>query len=159
MMIRLAILSECGTYRYQLFRQWAHTELMPVMWLMLNPSTADANIDDPTIRRCMEFSKRWGYGSMLVGNLFAFRATNPKTLFTVGDARGPKNEYHLDSMAQRSAKIVCAWGNGGFYPRPALPFCPGGHWHIGKTNSGQPKHPLARGKSFIPYTQPLEVYR
>jgi hypothetical protein len=158
-MIKDAQISDCGKYRYRLFRQWEQSERMPVMWIMLNPSTADASIDDPTIRRCVEFSKRWGYGAMFVGNLFAYRATNPKELFTVDDARGPENAYHLDLMAQRAAKIIVAWGNGGFYPRPPIPFCPGGVWHLGLTNSQEPKHPLARGKSFIPYEQPLEVFR
>ncbi len=161
-MIKDAHISVCGKYRYRLFRQWdTQTARMPVMWIMLNPSTADANVDDPTIRRCIEFSKRWGFGSMFVGNLFGYRATNPKELRTQGFALsvGPDNSWHLDSMAQQSAKIIVAWGNGGFYPRPDVPFCPGGRWHLGKTNSGEPKHPLARGKSFIPYDMSLAEFK
>ncbi len=158
-MIKDAQISDCGKYRYRLFRKWdMETERMPVMWLMLNPSTADASIDDPTIRRCIKFSQTWGYGAMFVGNLFAYRATNPKELYAVGDAVGPENRYHLELMANQSAKIIVAWGNGGLYPRPPLPFCPGGAWHLGLTNSREPKHPLARGKAFIPYTQPLAAF-
>jgi hypothetical protein len=56
-----AVISECGRYRYRLYREWAQSERMPIMWVMLNPSTADASIDDPTIRRCIAFSKAWGY--------------------------------------------------------------------------------------------------
>lgn len=143
--IRDAQLSDCGRYRYRLYRCWdSRSELMPVMWLMLNPSTADAAIDDPTIRRCMAFSKAWGYGSMLVGNLYAYRSTDPAALYAIDyeTAVGPENSYHLDLMAQRSAKIVCAWGAHGEKRRHGPPSCPGGWWHLGRTKSGQPKHPL-----------------
>lgn len=164
MMIRLAILSECGKYRYRLFRQWANSEQMPVMWLMLNPSTADANIDDATIRRCMEFSKRWGYGSMFVGNIYAWRSTDPRGLGLSDDPEGPENRGHLQAMASSSDKVIAAWGNhgaaaGNEYLDLILPRTHGGYWHLGKTNRGQPKHPLARGKSFIPYETQLQEYR
>jgi hypothetical protein len=160
-MIRDAQISDCGKYRYRLFRQWALLDRMPIMWLMLNPSTADANLDDPTIRRCIEFSKRWGYGAMYVGNLYAYRSTDPKALLAIDyeTARGPENQYHLDLMAQRCAKIICAWGNHGERRRVGPPTCHGGWWHLGTTNSGQPKHPLARGKSFTPYDQPLAEWK
>lgn len=117
---------------------------MPIMWLMLNPSTADASIDDPTIRRCIAFSKAWGYGSMLVGNLYAYRATDPGVVMSLDYemAVGPENHYYLDLMAQRSAKIVCAWGSHGAGRRDGPPFCPGGWWHLGKTKGGEPRHPL-----------------
>lgn len=161
-MIRRALISDCGKYRYRLYREWdSSNDRLPVMWVMLNPSTADHTKDDATIRRCIEFSKRWGYGSMWVGNLFGYRATNPKELYTQGFVLsvGPDNAHELDQMAQRSSKIIVAWGNGGFYPRPDVPFCPGGRWHLGKTNNGEPKHPLARGKSFTPYDQPLTEWK
>ncbi len=144
-MIRDAKISCCGTYRYSLFRSWGQsTKRMPLMWLMLNPSTADAMIDDRTISRCIEFSKAWGYESLLVGNLYAYRSTDPDALLALDyhTAVGPENDYHLDLMAQQSEKIVLAWGNPGAKRRKGPPFCPGGWWHLGLTKTGQPKHPL-----------------
>lgn len=144
-MIRDAQISDCGRYRYRLFRCWDPGSVrMPLLWLMLNPSTADASIDDPTIKRCIGFSQGWGYGSLLVGNLYAFRSTDPDALLSLDyeTAVGPENDYHLDLMAQRAEKIVCAWGNPGIKRRKGPPLCPGGWWHLGLTKSRQPKHPL-----------------
>jgi hypothetical protein len=92
-MTATAVLSDCGTYRYRLGRRWAEG---PVdVWIMLNPSTADATVDDRTIRRCMEFSRRWGAGALVVGNLFALRATDPAELVRHPDPIGPDNDEHL----------------------------------------------------------------
>lgn len=159
-MRREALISPCGKYRYWLLREWAPSERMPVLWCMLNPSTADGMQDDATIRRCIEFSKRWGYGSLIVVNLFAYRSTDPKALIAAGlvESVGPDNWGWLERHCGQTAKGIVAWGNGGWYPRPDLPRHPGGWWHLGKTNGGEPKHPLARGKSFIPYTQPLASF-
>lgn len=159
---RAAVISPCGQYRYSLWRKWAESDRMPVMWVMLNPSTADADIDDPTIKRCMEFSRRWGYGAMWVGNLYAYRSTDPAGLwaFPASDRIGPWNAHYLYKMATHSAKVICAWGaNEQSYPAIRQLGCPGGYWHLGLTASRQPKHPLARGKHFIPYDQPLVEYR
>lgn len=162
---RSAIISQCGKYRYRLWRKWAESERMPVLWIMLNPSTADASVDDATIRRCMRFSELWGFGAMWVGNLFAWRSTDPMALWGMSEPEriGPDNERHLIGMAHESEKIVCAWGNhGGTTPwlnyRKDV-FCPGGRWLLGRTGDGSPAHPLGRGKSFIPYDRPLTVYR
>lgn len=143
-MIRDAFISPCGTYRYQLYRKWAESERMPILWVMLNPSTADHNIDDPTIRRRIGFSKAWGYGAMFVGNAYAFRATDPSALvgMTVGDAAGPDNHTHLWQMASRCALTVAAWGARGPHYVAEEMKSPGGVWCIGKTKDGYPKHPL-----------------
>lgn len=142
-MKRDAVISECGRYRYRLYREWEQTENLPVMWLMLNPSTADASIDDPTIRRCIGFSKAWGYGAMWVGNLYAIRSTDPSILTEVSleVARGPENDRHLFAMAAESAFIVCAWGTPGGTTRPEI-VAPGGLWCLGTTKHGAPRHPL-----------------
>lgn len=142
-MKRDAVISECGRYRYRLYREWERTEKMPVMWLMLNPSTADASIDDPTIRRCIGFSKAWGYGAMWVGNLYAIRSTDPSILTEVSaeEARGSENERHLFAMAAESAFIVCAWGAPGGMTVPTI-VAPGGLWCLGTTKHGAPRHPL-----------------
>lgn len=162
-MQRKADISACGRYRYSLFRRWEDVDRQPVMWIMLNPSTADADIDDPTIRRCIEFSKRWGYGAMWVGNLYAWRSTDPKGLNSSGDPEGVENRARLEGMAAITDKAIAAWGNHGAIAGPEyldliVPKHRGGLWHLGLTNSGQPKHPLARGKAFIPYSQPLQCF-
>lgn len=111
---------------------------------MLNPSTADASIDDPTIKRCIAFSTAWGYGSLLVGNLYAYRSTDPVALSKLTDAEaiGPENAYHLSLMGARADKIICAWGTHGAVYSAELPNCDGGRWHLGLTKYGQPRHPL-----------------
>lgn len=143
-MRRSASISECGRYRYALYREWEPSALMPIMWLMLNPSTADADTDDPTIRRCIGFSKAWGYGALYVGNLYGIRSTNPSILLTTGadEARGPENIASLCHMADRSALIVAAWGVHGGKAFPRGVNKPGGVWCLGTTKHGSPKHPL-----------------
>ena len=106
-----AVLSPCGQYRYALTRQWG--EGPRVLFVMLNPSTADAVEDDPTIGRCIGFAKSWGFGSLAVGNLFAFRTPSPALLVHAHDPIGADNEQWLDKL-QRSADLtVAAWGNHG----------------------------------------------
>ena len=107
-----AILSDCGQYRYRLDRVW-DPDKKTVVFLMLNPSTADGNSDDPTIRRCISFAKAWGFGGLTVGNLFALRATNPKELYAHPDPVGPDNDDHLLKIAQSSMQVICAWGTHG----------------------------------------------
>jgi hypothetical protein len=103
-----AVVSDCGTYRYRLDRQWA--EGPKVAFVMLNPSTADAEFDDPTIRRCKSFARAWGFGGIVVGNLFALRSTNPEALLHHHDPIGPENNDHLIEIACEAQRIVCAWG-------------------------------------------------
>jgi hypothetical protein len=104
-----AILSADGIYRYRLTREWDHL-LPPLGWIMLNPSTADASVDDPTIRKCIKFARTWGYGRIEVVNLFAFRATNPKELRFTLDPIGPDNDDHIKQMVSEALDVVCAWG-------------------------------------------------
>jgi len=109
-MTKEALISECGDYRYKLSRVWDQSK-SSVMFIMLNPSTADAEKDDRTITRCINFAKSWGYGGIMVGNLYAYRATSPEKLSRVCDPLGPDNLICLRSMAPKSAKIICAWGH------------------------------------------------
>jgi hypothetical protein len=141
-MIRTAIIE--GDYRYRLFRKWTNTQLKPLLWVMLNPSTADDKIEDATIRRCIDFSNRWGYGSLFVGNLYAYRATNPYDLVMPDEAESLINTDHLLEMMVLSDRVVCAWGTRGFnYP----PWFLGDRlWHLGLTKEGYPKHPLYLSK-------------
>jgi hypothetical protein len=139
-MIRTATLSPCGLYRYELGRRWAD-EGLRVLWVMLNPSTADANIDDPTIRRVIDFSQRLGFSALTVVNLYAFRATDPRELNRASDPLGPKNYDYLLANAYLADKIICAWGNPGGRGKPiALECLP--LWCMGMTKMGAPKHPL-----------------
>lgn len=145
-----AIISPCGLYRYHLWRIW--DDCLPTMvFVMLNPSTADASHDDPTIRRCIGFAKRDGYGSISVRNVFALRATNPKELLTAADPFGPENESHL--LAARGVsvltRLVVAWGAKfggprlkGFYNRAATACTIQGAYCLGTTKDGDPRHPL-----------------
>jgi hypothetical protein len=103
--------SDCGTYRYALWRTW--NALQPgVLFVGLNPSTADATTDDPTIRRCIGFAKRWGYGGITMANVFAYRATDPRemTVLALERAIGPENDAHLASLAESASFVVAAWG-------------------------------------------------
>ena len=107
-LLRRAVLSECGSYRYALTREWADGKC--VAWLMLNPSTADADIDDPTIRRCIGFARQWGYGRLVVVNLFALRATDPRVLVRNADPVGSKNDFYIAKAMKEAQEVICAWG-------------------------------------------------
>jgi hypothetical protein len=136
------ILSQCGRYRFALWRRWgAGTQ---VLFVMLNPSTADAQNDDPTIRRCVGFARAWGFGSLVVGNLFAFRPTSPAALQRAVDPVGPGNDEWLVRLNDESSLTVAAWGNHGrLLGRSAavsrlLPDVR----ILGRTKAGEPRHPL-----------------
>lgn len=111
---KAAHLSTCGNYRYSLTRRWDETR-PTVAFVMLNPSTADHTEDDPTIRRCMRFADDWGYGSLIVGNLFAIRGPDPAVIKMIVDPVGSDNDNYLDSITAGAKEVVCAWGNHGKY--------------------------------------------
>jgi len=96
-------------YRYMLSRIW-DTALPCVLWIMMNPSVADELADDRTVARCRSFAESWGYGSILVGNTFAYRCTDQKRLLEVADPVGPGNDAYLLKMAAKSDLIVFAYG-------------------------------------------------
>ncbi len=140
---RNAELSVCGKYRYRLSRIWDDKKPL-VLFIMLNPSTADAEQDDPTIRRCIAFAKNWGYGGFMTGNLFAFRSASPEKLYRKKDPAGELNDRSLLEMAAQCERVVFAWGEHGSLHqahqrvRALFPDA----WCLGKNKSGQPKHPL-----------------
>jgi hypothetical protein len=107
-----AILSSTKTYRYSLWREW-NPHAPKVGFVMLNPSKANEWVDDPTIRRCISFARFWGYGSLEVMNLFAYRTTHPCELCEVPDPIGAENDFYLISLRQRVQQIILAWGNWG----------------------------------------------
>ena len=153
-----AVLSDCGTYRYRLTRTWG--EARPACFIMLNPSVADATQDDPTIRRCVGFARAWGCGGIVVVNLYAFRATDPKGLRSAAcPTIGPDNDQHIREAVKRSIPVVCAWGvhgerggrdvavKGWLRSVGIVPVC------LGTTKDGHPRHPL-----YVHSQQALEPY-
>ncbi len=144
-----ADLSDDGVYRYTLRRRWASPEEPSVCWIMLNPSTADAVVDDPTIRRCIGFSEGWGFGSLTVVNLFGLRATDPKALLTAPHPVGPENDEAITTAVRGAWVTVAAWGVHGTLRERGYAvtnlvterlgrdlMC------LGTTKDGHPRHPL-----------------
>lgn len=148
-----ATFSECGLYRYNLWRRWSpglkSIDTDMVAFLGLNPSTADETEDDPTIRRCIGFAKSWGCSGMVMLNIFAFRATDPAVMKAAVSPVGPNNDWFITEAANQCAGLVCCWGAHGKYQwrgayvqmmlhrtltKPA--------WHLGLTKDGMPRHPL-----------------
>ena len=147
-MVRTATISDDGLYRYRLGRYWGPGEVM--VWAMLNPSTADSEVDDPTIRRCMGFARREGYDGIEVINLYALRATKPKHLLDHPDPEGPENTEHwTDVLSNHKVGMgVAAWGaHVGMGHLPASHAADywrcGASWRcLGATKGGYPRHPL-----------------
>jgi hypothetical protein len=124
---------------------------------MLNPSTADHRVDDPTIRRCMGFARRWGYGSLVVVNLFAFRTPSPALLARAPAPVGPQNDQYLRAARRRTQDIVVAWGtHGSLHGRDRVVIELLGRRRrrpllcLGTTAHGYPRHPLYLQKSTSP---------
>lgn len=108
------IFSEDKAYRYLLTRRFnekSEAEKRFVNFIMLNPSTADEVNNDPTIERCCQRAKRWGYDGLHVTNLFAYRSTEPANLKLINDPVGPENDYHIRSIAKDSELVICGWGS------------------------------------------------
>ena len=162
---RSAAFSDCGTYRYMLEHRWSKDgDGAMVGFILLNPSTADAYKDDPTIRRCRGFAQEWGYAGMYIGNMLAYRATDPKELpDDISEAIGPHRDHYLQELCERSNIIVCAWGSSAptlinrrvsimthqniLEDHNYLVYC------LGRNGNGKPKHPL-----YLRKDSELEVY-
>lgn len=145
-----ATFSLCYTYRYALTRRWGDGPL--AAWVMLNPSTANAFVEDPTIRRCMAFARSWSAGGIVIHNLFALRSTDPKNLYGHPDPVGPDNDFAIASTFSTDGPevgpVIAAWGAHGslngragqvrrlLEARGVRPLC------LGTTKRGQPRHPL-----------------
>lgn len=146
-MIRAASFSRDRRYRYRLGRRWGDGPL--VAWVMLNPSTADATVDDPTIRRCIAFSRDWGFGALVAVNLFALRSPDPRALLREPDPVGPRAQRPLRAALREADLVVAGWGNAPL-AHPALLdralqvrwMLPAGAVCLGLTGPGQPRHPL-----------------
>ncbi len=140
---RGASFSKCRKYRYRLWRVW-NREAGMVTWIGLNPSTADEEQDDPTIRRCIQFAKDWGYGGIWMTNLFAWRATDPAVMKRIAHPIGPENDLAIANCANQSAMTIAAWGIHGEHlgrDEQVLALIGGVHC-LGVTDKGLPRHPL-----------------
>lgn len=164
-MHRAAVLSDCGTYRYRLDREWGSGVGTLYGFVGVNPSTADADQEDATTRKWEGFVKRWGGDGYTVVNLFAYRATDVRELGRVDDPFGPLNGHYLRDMLAQVDVVVPCWGDVAKVPRQHH-----GHvaytlaWiraaagkpvkHLGLTKGGSPRHPL-----MLPYSTQLEDFR
>lgn len=145
-MHRWASFDPTGRYRYGLGRRWSGAPELAIV--MLNPSQADAQADDPTIRRCTGLAQDWGFGAIAVVNLFAYRSPHPRMLRQVDSPVGPQNDVALAEAAHRAEQILLAWGNWGslmerdravlalLAPYQSKFYC------LGRNRTGQPRHPL-----------------
>jgi hypothetical protein len=149
-----AVLSSCGRYRYELRRVWDASR-RAVLFVCLNPSTADAVAEDGTSRICIHYARSWGFGTLLLGNLFALRSRDPGMLKKTGDPVGPDNDKYLGLLQSEASLVVCAWGDAGALrgrDRDVLrsiekPHC------LATLKSGRPGHPLYKSVSLcaVPY--------
>ncbi len=138
-----ATLSECRRYRFALWRIWDDSQPY-ALFIGLNPSTADETLDDPTITRCINFAKNWGYGGIYMANLFAYRATNPNEIYSLIDPIGVGNDDWLKKLSNEAAMTIAAWGNHGlFMGRSKIVANLIQNIYALKINkSGEPAHPL-----------------
>jgi hypothetical protein len=160
-----AVISKCGRYRYRLGRDIGRDVMRgigpTVAFIGVNPSTADAETDDATVRKWRGFASRWGCDRMVVGNLFAYRATDVRELATADDPVGHENNEHLRAVLDGVDLVVPCWGSRGKLPpnlryriddvRRMLRACASPVRVLGLTTSGDPKHPLMLG-----YSSPLQ---
>ena len=139
-----AVFSDCRKYRYVLIRN-LNRGTGTVVFIGLNPSTADENINDPTIQRCITFARDWGFSRLVMLNLFAFKATKPKDMLASEAPIGTDNDEYLSSWCSRADKTVLCWGNHGKHmnrDNQVLDRIGVGHYCLGVNRNNTPKHPL-----------------
>ena len=145
----LAVYSGDEAHRFELTRRWG--DGAGVLFIMLNPSKATEAANDPTVERCEQRARRWGYPAFTVANVFAFRATLPADLKRSADPVGAGNDLVLTALARQAGRVICAWGVHGAHQGrgaavEALLRGEGpGLWHLGLTKDGHPRHPLYLG--------------
>jgi hypothetical protein len=146
-----AVISQCRKYRYELRRVWDETAPL-ILFICLNPSTADEKVEDNTSRICINYAKRWGSGGLLVGNLFAYRSTDQDILFRVADPVGPENDEWLQKLESEAVLVVCAWSDTGGYrdrDKQVLTFLKNPYCLV-QLKSGRPGHPLYKRADLRP---------
>lgn len=159
-----ALIDPTGVYRYLLTRTWDSSR-PSATWVMLNPSTADAGADDATIRRARRFSERWGFGSLAVVNLFAYRTSSPSLLRTTRYPVGPGNDQMIENMVSTSECVIAAWGNSGTIENPSTGTSRSEETRrllsglgatvrcLEMTQRAEPRHPL-----YVPGDTPLRAF-
>lgn len=160
-----ATISADGEYRYLLGRSW-NMDAPRATFVMLNPSTADADMDDATIRKCIGFARLWLCGSIQVANLYAYRATDPDDCMGTDDPVGPENDWHLYKLMTDADRdggpLIVAWGANARQDRvrevvdlfAMIPPVLQSLRCLGTTKAGHPRHPL-----YVRYDQPLLPWR
>lgn len=152
-----ASFSRCGNYRYRLIREWDTTKPQATL-VGLNPSTADATVNDPTIRRCIGLCESWGFGGFQIVNLFAFRSPEPSVLKNADNPVGPRNTHYLRDAINESADLILMWGNHGNFMGRDERFVKALRGRsclcAGHTSTGAPKHFL-----YLKGGTPLQDFR
>lgn len=152
-----AVFSPDRVYRYSLWRFWEKDKGYAA-FICLNPSTADEFKNDPTVRRGINYAKDWGYGGLIMLDLFAYRATDPKKLYSIDDPIGPDNDFHLRSASSKAGITIVGWGtHGGYLGRDKAviemlndPQC------LSLTKNGFPGHPLYLRKNLKPVSYEIK---
>ncbi len=152
-----AVFSPCRTYRYQLIRELAGTQ-SPLVFCMLNPSTADENVNDRTINRCITFATREQASQLVVVNLYGFRTSYPKDLWETEDPIGPENDTWIVEGVRAAGRVICAWGTNAQPARveAVMEMLAGQGCQLlclARNKDGSPKHPLyvRATQLFIPF--------
>lgn len=148
--------SDCRQYRFALWRIWDESKPY-VMFIGLNPSTADETEDDPTISRCINYARSWGFGGVCMANLFAFRATEPARMLMAPDPVGHENDQWLVRLSEEAGLVVAAWGDTGGHmgrSQQVKELLTGLHC-LKKNKSGEPAHPLYQKATLRPV--PLSI--
>ncbi|MDW4550147.1 DUF1643 domain-containing protein [Defluviimonas sp. D31] len=153
-----ALYSECGAYRYLLRRDWGSGGHM--LFVLLNPSTATEERNDPTIERCERRARAMGFAGFAVANIFGYRATDPRELKRSAAPVGPQNDATLLDAASGAALVLCGWGVHGAHlgrgaeVEAALRAAGRPLWQLGLTRDGHPRHPL-----YVGYARHPEPWR
>jgi hypothetical protein len=152
---RGAVISECEKYRYMLYRYFVEEPKNTIAFIGLNPSTADATVNDNTIRRLIDYADRWGYDGLNMYNLYAFRATDPKDMLASSDPVGPLNDEMLVEAATYNNTVVACWGVNAKEDRESfviglMKACDIDLMCIALSKHGKPRHPLYLKKDLTP---------
>ena len=146
-----ALFSPCRRYRYLLWRRWSSAP--PLVFVCLNPSTADEQNNDPTNRRTIGFARALGFGGMVMANLYAYRATQPKDLFRAMDPVGADNDQILAALGNAGLTLVAGWGNHGHRPERLAQIRSLSFSALRVNGTGAPAHPL-----YLPKDLGLQPY-
>jgi len=156
-----AVFSPCRIWRYRLWRIW--DESKPYCnFLMLNPSTADETVNDPTVSRAISYARDWGFGALHVTNIFAYRATDPGDMLAASEPIGAGNDRHIEAVAKEAGLVICAWGNHGKHlgrseaVRKLLRVAGVAGQCLTITGEGEPGHPLYLAKALRPISLAVE---